>query len=386
MQIVYVTNGRIPTEKAYGLQTVSMCQAFVQLGLEVTLIVPRRHNIISQDLFSYYNLERSFAVKYMAIIDAIGRGRRFGFFLTRLSYALVLLFLADLRRRPDVVIFTRDLISAVLLKLRGHSVFYDMHGFPYKWLWFWKKACLKMDGIVCTNQWKMGQCRAIFGISSKKLLLARNGYDAHLFAAPLAKTTARKQLGLPQGKQLVVYTGHLYDWKGVDTLAQAAALLPEILFLFVGGSASDVQMFRQRYARAANIIVLGQKPHQDIPRHLQVADVLALPNSARSANPRFSIYSRYDTSPLKLFEYMSAKRPVVASNLPSISEILNENNALLVEPDNPAALADGIKTVLANPHLAEKIREQAWRDVQEYSWEKRARLIVNFINLSIYAR
>ena len=379
MKLIYVTNGRIPTEKAYGLQTVSMCQAFVGAGAPVTLVIPRRKNSIAESLFDYYGVEKNFGVSYIPIIDAIGWGRRFGFWVTRLSYAVALLFSLKLRKQPDTVIFTRDLIAAVLLKLRGHRVFYDMHGFPYKFLWFWKKACQMMEGMVCTNQWKIEQCKKIFKIHESKLCLARNGFTNDQ-ASSQTLSTARREVALPPDKEVVVYAGHLQDWKGVDVLAKAAQKLSNILFVFVGGTADEITRFKARnLPLSKNVVMKGQRPHQEIPTYLQAADVVVLPNSARSENFRFAVYSQYDTSPLKLFEYMASRRPIVASALPSIKEILNESNAVLVEPDNPNALVDGIRKVLSNPDLKAKLETRAWQDVQQYSWANRAFSILDFI-------
>ena len=81
-----------------------------------------------------------------------------------------------------------------------------------------------------------------------------------------------------------------------------------------------------------------------------------------------------------MFEYMASGTPIVASDLPSIREILNEDNALLVEPDNPRALAGVIKKVFQNRESVEKISEQAYQNVQDYTWQKRAERILDFIN------
>ena len=86
------------------------------------------------------------------------------------------------------------------------------------------------------------------------------------------------------------------------------------------------------------------------------------------------------TSPLKLFEYMAARVPVVASDLPSTREVLSDGvNAVLVEPDNPTALAGGIQRVLNDPGLGDRLAEKAAEEVAGYTWERRAERIVRFL-------
>jgi SAM-dependent methyltransferase len=184
----------------------------------------------------------------------------------------------------------------------------------------------------------------------------------------------------------VLYAGHLYVWKGVDVLAKAAALLPDnARVIFVGGIDHDIRAFRERFANgeneiAAKIVVAGRRPHELIPYYLKAADVLVLPNSARRD------ISRLYTSPLKLFEYMASGTPIVASDLPSIREILNENNSVLCAPDNPVVLAATISKILNDGGLSAKISVQALSDVIEHTWDKRAAAIVDFIRPILVAK
>jgi glycosyltransferase involved in cell wall biosynthesis len=94
--------------------------------------------------------------------------------------------------------------------------------------------------------------------------------------------------------------------------------------------------------------------------------VLVLPN------PRSAISTEF-TSPLKLFEYMASGRPIVASDLPSIREVLTDGyNALLVEAGNPQALIDGVRRIKADTALAERLATQALQDVHRFTWDRRA--------------
>jgi len=117
-----------------------------------------------------------------------------------------------------------------------------------------------------------------------------------------------------------------------------------------------------------------------VPRYLKAADVVVLPNSRNSRQKRFSIYSRYDTSPIKLFEYLASGAPIVASDLPSIREIVSEEEVFFVKPDDPQELAQGIERLLTDQEFARTLSSRALERSKEYTWEKRAKKIVEFIN------
>jgi glycosyltransferase involved in cell wall biosynthesis len=236
-----------------------------------------------------------------------------------------------------------------------------------------------MDGIVCTNQWKIEQCKNKFGIAAHRLTLARNGFDP-IFLTRKDKQEVRRQLDLPIDKKIVLYTGHLYDWKGVDVLAEAGKKLSDVLFVFVGGTADDLKSFIKKYGSIKNIIVVGYKPYMAIPDYIQAADVLVLPNSLRSTNPRLRIYSQFDTSPIKMFEYMASGRPIIAVDLPAIKEVLNDQNATLFNHDDHNDLAQKIIEVLKDYSLAEEKALVAQHQSVDFTWGKRVEKIINFIN------
>ncbi|MEK7478858.1 MAG: glycosyltransferase, partial [Patescibacteria group bacterium] len=81
----------------------------------------------------------------------------------------------------------------------------------------------------------------------------------------------------------------------------------------------------------------------------------------------------------KMFEYMASKKPIIASDLPSIKEVLNDKNALLVKEGDPEDLAQGIKNILNDKRFAENLTTQAFIDVKKYSWQERVKKILAFV-------
>ena len=90
-------------------------------------------------------------------------------------------------------------------------------------------------------------------------------------------------------------------------------------------------------------------------------------------------------SPLKLFEYMASRRPIVASDFPVLHEILtHEKNVLFVEPDNSNELVASISRLKNDKSLSHKISERAFIDVKEYTWERRVMKVIDFFEKIIF--
>ncbi|HZO25937.1 MAG TPA: glycosyltransferase family 4 protein, partial [Chloroflexota bacterium] len=179
------------------------------------------------------------------------------------------------------------------------------------------------------------------------------------------------------GSRTVVYAGQLYPWKGVDTLLRATALLPEARLVVLGGRGSpddpDLVACRQVVCDLGisdRVDFRGFVPHGEVRATIAGAGaaVLPLPDN---------LMARYFTSPLKLFDYMAAGVPIVASDLPTVREVLADgDNALLVAPGDPDGLAAAIRRLLVNPGLADRLRRTAFDQVNAYTWDARAARIL----------
>jgi glycosyltransferase involved in cell wall biosynthesis len=180
-------------------------------------------------------------------------------------------------------------------------------------------------------------------------------------------TTPASQLNRP----IVAYAGHLYAWKGVDILLEALASLPDVDGLIVGGHEREPDLARTR-AVAERVGVASRVTFTGLVEPPQVRDLLARASVLVLPNPASAVSSRF-TSPLKLFEYMAAGRPIVASDLPALREVLSpDENAVLVTPGSAPALAAGIRQVIDDPALASRLALHALETVADFSWDRRA--------------
>ncbi|MEK9183035.1 MAG: glycosyltransferase family 4 protein [Patescibacteria group bacterium] len=366
MKMVYIANVRLPTEKAHGLQIMEMCQAFSKSGLEVELVVPRRLNYIKDDPFGYYGIAPVFKIKRLPCLDLIFlKFGIFGFWIESITFLLAAKFYLWFRHYD--ILYTREIAAFLFFSkaiVEVHSLPDRLYGFIYR----------KAQKIIVLTSFLKARLVKEANLLENRISVAADGVDVKKFDIKETKEYCRKKFSLPLNKNIVLYTGHLYKWKGVRILLQAARNFQDISFVFVGGTKEDLKSFRAdtQYS-ISNIQIIGHRPHAEIPYWLKAADVLVLPNSAAE-----KISSHY-TSPMKLFEYMASGVPIVASDLPSIREILNEQNAVLVRPDDPADLARGIEVVLKNKELADKIAKNSQTASADYSWNSRVKKIKDFI-------
>jgi glycosyltransferase involved in cell wall biosynthesis len=181
-------------------------------------------------------------------------------------------------------------------------------------------------------------------------------------------------------KKILLYTGSLRlkgEKKGVDEILEAIKTLnnPEVVFVAVGGNEKDIAYYKQiadNLGMGKSVYFFLRQNQQNLALFQKIADILLMPF------PDIAHY-RYYMCPLKMLEYMASKRPIIASDLPSIREILNENNSVICKPGDTNDLAAKIKFLLDNHDLGQKLADRAREDVQQYVWTKRAERIIDFI-------
>ena len=213
---------------------------------------------------------------------------------------------------------------------------------------------------------RKGQC------CTDKVVVEPDGVSIEQFAAALDRDTARARVAMMGDGLVCLYAGHLHPHRGIESILDAAKSLPDVRFVFVGGWDRSVLQHRQMANELGvrNVEFVGYVPNAEVPYYLWAADLLLLPHSAH-------LEIADACSPLKMFEYMASGRPMIATDLPVLREVLQHGeNAWLIPPDDTDALTHAIRHLLERPDLANRLGERARNDSQRYSWTSRAERIL----------
>jgi glycosyltransferase involved in cell wall biosynthesis len=201
-----------------------------------------------------------------------------------------------------------------------------------------------------------------------------NGVDPTAFASLPARADARRRLGLPPHGVILGFLGALRPWHGLEYALEALGHVPDALLAVAGeGELRPGLASRARELGVAERVRwLGQLPRAEVPRFLAALDVALAPYPAL---PDFAF------SPLKLYEYLAAGVPVVASDIGQVGDVVTDvGSGRLVVPGDPAALAEGIHAILHDLERARAAAMHARRRVlAEHSWDERARRLSGLI-------
>ncbi len=379
MRVLCFADTRFPIERANGVQTFQTCHALARRGHEVTLAVRADTATPPRDPFLFYGLPRTpgFHVDTLAT-PRPPRARRLAF----LAGALRLAASAS----PDTVVFTRDLgLASWLLNLpksRRCRVVFESHGLSAAVAREMPALLGRPDLMPPASKlrrlerrearvWK--HAAAYVGITRALLddLAALYGARTRVFLAPDGASPAGPLPPPDRDTFIAGYAGHLYPWKGVDVFVQALAHAPGVRGLLVGGHPGEADL--ERITRLAGELGVGDRltitglvPPTEVRRTVAPAAVLVLPNPASAISERY-------TSPLKLFEYLTMGRAIVASDLASVREVVEDGRtALLVPPGDARALGAALLRLRDNPSMTTALGAAALAVSASYTWEARA--------------
>lgn len=372
MKLAYVINASFVGGWAHSVQIVSMCKSFSDNGVDVTLVLPYRKIFSEVDLFDYYKIPKTFKVQLLPCLDfSVGSPHSFFYWLRFVSFYMVARFYIWFNNFD--YLYSRDLYSILFFP----KIIIEQHSFPKKNKFPLNLVFTKKRKVVCLTSFIKDRFIKA-GILDTNVLVAPSAVDLKEFSERKSKIIIK---GIEDGDFIFGYIGTLKTMnmeKGVaDCLESLKFLDDSYKFLVVGGEADDLEYYK-KMSKDLNIqdrvVFVGKVSYSEVSSYFSICDVFVAPYPE---NEHYSFFM----SPLKIFEYMASRKPIITTSLPSVKEVLKDGeNAILVEPSNPEQLAEAIIKLKNNPELREKLAKKAFEDVKEkYTWDKRARTILDFI-------
>ncbi len=370
MKIAAIAPSQVPSRTANSIQVMKACAAMAALGNTVKLWIPGRGNAEWQILAKQYGLSHEFEMDWVRSLKIL---KRYDFAWQAVQKArhwgadLVYTWL------PQVGVLALQKKLPAILELHDRPTgrfgpglvqrFIEMPGN--------KRTVLITAALQKCIETELG---SMFGID--EVIIAPNGVEYERFSIQPDPTVSRKELGIPE-HPTAVFSGHLYTGRGSELMYNLARDLPEIQFLLVGGKDEDVAFWQKKAARERmqNLVMMGFVPNEQLPTYLAAGDVFLMPYE-RSIAGSSGGNSADICSPMKMFEYMAVGRAILSSDLPVIHEVLNSSNAMFAPPEDLVAWKKALRGLMTRPEKRNALAKQAQHDARKYTWENRARRIL----------
>ena len=357
---IYIARTTLPLTSANAVHVMKICEEFNKIFKRSFRLLVHQKLASTESICEAYGTE-PFCIDGLNI-EGNGTLVAYEFARKAARYARKL--------HPDVVI-TRDPLTALLLGLEGIKVVLDVHGDVrhlcgrgYHFFKVRQLAGLKNIRYCAITKGLRDYYIKEYGKAFERMYVLPDGVTLQNFAN-ISMDAVFSEDALRIG-----YVGKLTAGKGVDTICRLARQDPRNQYYIYGGSREEAQQEIQD-TFSENVTFGGYIDNRKVPQLLEKLDLVLLPNKVDQICQGENIGQF--TSPLKMFEYMASGRPIIASDIPVLREILNDENSYLVPQDDVEKWLETIQSIERNPASALQKAARAKLDVQRYTWENRAR-------------
>lgn len=369
MKIVYISNSIIPSRTANSIHVMKMCQAFTDNGHEVVLLAPEhkdRYEKEIKDIYDFYAVRGGFKIVKLGVPKVRVRS------LVYTYNILKQLFI----NRPELVYGRYD-HGCYISSMTGFKTIVESHD-PKRGRGdkkFYKLLKSKnLEKVVVISQALKDQFVLDGKLNECKIQVAHDGADE------VADFETKAELYGEQQNLKIGYVGHLYQGKGMEVVEMIAGKVShDVEFHIIGGLETDIKYWKNKI-HYKNVYFYGFVPQTKISGYINALDICMLPNQKvvygyRESNGKGGNIGDF-TSPLKMFEYMAHRKPIIASDLKVLREVLNDDIAVLADPEDGNDWIDAINK-LKDKELREEISRKAFKVFRSYTWRNRANKIIN---------
>jgi len=381
MKLLYITKISFAWRNAETTQVVETLENLSKLGVDALVLAP--------SLGRYWR-QISFRILYL---PTIGWNKLMENITFQLSLLVVMPWLIWFWR-PDRVqcrIGPFSLVAPVIARIFGKKYVVEQHGFFREDLKLFQRAnaaIIFISGLIEKLNYTLAKkvmvvtpelkelLSAVFHVTKSKIFINPNGANPDLFK-PMDKSQARQTLGLDQKAKYALFVGNFAPWQGIDFLVNAVLevrkSVNDFVLLLVGGGREEkwVRRLVQGLKIGNQVIFAGNVDNDKIPLYINAADVCVAPfiSLSRRKNPG---------SPLKVYEYLACGKQIVVSNVGSVGALIrNGKIGILVEPENPESLAQGIIDGLLHVRNEDGYGEARRALIlKQYNWNQTAKNLV----------
>jgi glycosyltransferase involved in cell wall biosynthesis len=381
MTVVFPVPEIFPDPRARFIQMLDMASALASLGARVRLMAGFKRGFSPEDILASYGLAPSpnLTLERLPVLRKNGSLVPWSWHGPFHAGLLFRLLFQPVRERAETVILVRHLkLADFLLRVRrvhglplvyeAHELFHPAPALPAG------RAALRRrelrvlsgaDGLVAKSEYLK---TAILGVlaTPRPVHVVRHGLRREWLEIERSGPPAH-----------ILYAGGLYPWKGVEVLIEAMRYLPGERALILGGGdeLSELKRLAAAEGVADRVDFAGPVPHADVPGFLARAKVAVVPN--------LDTPDSRQSAPLKMMEYMACGLPIVASDLPTFREVLDDGvTGLLVAPGSPQALAEGIGRLVRDPDLAGRLSSAARERAEAFTYDQAAAGMLEVLKLA----
>lgn len=397
MKIAVISSGEIPSQWAHSINTMEHAQGFYKLGYDIEVLTVERFletqmKFKLKNIQEFYDINQKIKIKYF----------KENFLLYFKNFSLFRHFLIKLYKYvPNIKNFLdpekkisnyckKNKIDITYCRTYRATYYNIINKIPTIFEThtpFVKKPDLQNIIKLSKSKYFIGlitisnilKNKFIHqGVPKEKILVLEDAVDLEKFDnITKSKEELRRDLGLPLNKKIVMYCGSLKPGKGIESILKTAMNFDQnVQFFIVGGKPKEKKYWKKKSEKfkIKNIIFVGFVKHKLIPKYLKSADLLFMPYDTNERNYIMDINT---TSPIKLFEYMAAKKPIISTKIPTIEKIIqHKKEAFLAKSGAINEIVEIIKMLLLNDALAKNIAKNSYEKVKDYTYKKRCQLIL----------
>ncbi len=358
LKIYYISELNIPNKSAYSIHVMKMCEAFTKLGFETNLFTIKSKNL--SKIHKEYNIDYKFK-----IISVFNNFKKLNFLL-RIIFSNKVLS-KNLNRRSFFI--SRSIIFALVASILKKNIILELHheitGISklFYFLLKYLRLIKNLKFIFLHNELKK-----LYNISSKNSIVLDDASNIENFNQNVTKKL----------KNTCVYVGSFFEGKGIEQIFRLAKQNPKVFFHIYGE-----KKYLKYKNNIKNVKIFDYVSYSKIPKVLSRYNVALMPYQ-KKVKGRASIRLEKYMSPLKMFDYMSAKLIILASDLSVYKHILKNNfNCKLIKVNDDSKWSEAIYSALKNSNKNTYLKKNAFQTAKKYTWDKRCQKIISFSKTKI---